>query len=105
MTLRPALVLAAALALLAACNKSPDTNRSASGEVLEGTISDNMLPLDKVTSQPPLAAPTGSGKGDAKAGAGAGADTAAADFDEIRAGIRDSESWSRLPAATTTDLL
>jgi hypothetical protein len=77
LTLRPALALTA-IALLAACNKAPDTNRSASGEVLEGTISDNMLPLDKVTSQPPLAEPTGTGKG-ARPGEAAGAGIAAAD--------------------------
>ena len=101
MTLRPALVLAAALALLAACNKSPDTNRSASGKVLEGTISDNMLPLDKVTSQPPLAAPTGSGKGGAKAGAGAGADTAAADSGAGDTAATDSAAAAEAPAAVS----
>ncbi|MGE5721401.1 MAG: hypothetical protein ACM3YM_02985 [Sphingomonadales bacterium] len=49
----------AALALLAACGDKPSENdsRSASGEVLEGTISDAMLPLDTVRSQPPLAEP------------------------------------------------
>jgi hypothetical protein len=100
LTLRPALVLAA-IALLAACNKSPDTNRSASGEVLEGTISDNMLPLDKVTSQPPLAAPTGSGKGGAKAGAGAGADTTAADSGAGDTAAPDSASPAEAPAAAS----
>jgi hypothetical protein len=50
-------ILALALALLAACGgDSPvDEDRAASGEVLEGTISDAMLPLDRVRSQPPLA--------------------------------------------------
>jgi hypothetical protein len=101
LTLRPALVLAAAIALLAACNKSPDTNRSASGEVLEGTISDNMLPLDKVTSQPPLAAPTGSGKSGAKAGAGAGADTTAADSGAGDTAAPDSAGPAEAPAAAS----
>ena len=45
----------APLALLAACNEEvSDDSRAASGEVLEGTISDAMLPLDRVQSEPPL---------------------------------------------------
>lgn len=41
--------------LLTACGGGADDGdeRTASGEVLEGTISDAMLPLDQVTSQPP----------------------------------------------------
>ena len=51
----------AVLLLLAACgDKSEDDDeRRASGQVLEGTISDSMLPLDTVRSQPPLAKVTG----------------------------------------------
>jgi len=46
------------LALLAACNEEPaDDGRAASGEVLEGTISDAMLPVDRVRSEPPLEDP------------------------------------------------
>ena len=46
------------LALLAACNDAPaDEGRAAAGEVLEGTISDAMLPVDRVTSEPPLEDP------------------------------------------------
>jgi hypothetical protein len=48
------------LALLAACGDEPAADgdgRSASGQILEGTISDDMLPLDKVQSEPPLLAP------------------------------------------------
>ena len=46
------------LALLAACGEEPtDDGRAASGEVLEGTISDAMLPLDRVQSEPPLEDP------------------------------------------------
>lgn len=46
------------LALLAACNEeAADDGRAASGEVLEGTISDAMLPLDRVQSEPPLEDP------------------------------------------------
>lgn len=48
------------LLALAACEDEPevvveDDGREASGEVLEGTISDDMLPLDQVRSQAPLA--------------------------------------------------
>lgn len=60
--LRPTVLLATLLALpllLAGCggDRSADDDRSASGEVLEGTISDAMLPVDTVSSQPPLAEP------------------------------------------------
>ena len=49
----------AALGLLAACGDDPapspdDDARTASGEILEGTISDAMLPLETLKSQPPL---------------------------------------------------
>jgi hypothetical protein len=49
----------APLTLLAACggDKAEKDERAASGEVLEGTISDSMLPLDSVRSQAPLAEP------------------------------------------------
>jgi hypothetical protein len=49
------------LALLAGCNgNKTDRNdqRSASGEVLQGTTSDAMLPLDKLKSQGPMLAPS-----------------------------------------------
>ena len=60
------------LALLAACNDQvSDDSRSASGEVLEGTVSDAMLPVDRVRSEPPLEDP------DAFAEAQEGADEAA----------------------------
>jgi hypothetical protein len=59
LTLPRSLALIVPLALLAACNKGAEKDsRSASGEVLQGTISDDMLPLDKLKSQPPLLAPT-----------------------------------------------
>ena len=44
------------LATLAACSpKKEADNRSAEGEILPGSASDAMLPLDTVRSQPPLA--------------------------------------------------
>ena len=59
MTRSQSLALLISLALLCACHKTPKNEaRSASGEVLQGTISDNMLPLDKLKSQPPLLAPS-----------------------------------------------
>jgi hypothetical protein len=46
------------LALLAACNdEAGDDSRAATGEVLEGTVSDAMLPVDRVRSEPPLEDP------------------------------------------------
>lgn len=60
------LALAAPLLFaLSACGDDPavdaeNDGREASGEVLEGTISDEMLPLDQVRSQAPLAEPEAS---------------------------------------------
>lgn len=64
MFIRPKTAAVAALAAplflaLSACGDDAepvveDDGREASGEVLEGTISDEMLPLDQVRSQPPL---------------------------------------------------
>lgn len=49
------LSLMVALAL-AGCGKSDDATKAApAGEVLPGSVSDAMLPLDTVKSQPPLA--------------------------------------------------
>ncbi len=67
-------VAALLLALpLASCGGAEDERRTASGEVLEGTISDEMLPLDTRTSQPPLLKiqPTGAASNDAEGVAGA----------------------------------
>ena len=66
--MRPVLVLALGLLALAGCqdkNPAPPTKASAAGEVLPGSVSDAMLPVDTVRSQPPLAPKTepGAGKG------------------------------------------
>lgn len=58
------------IVLLAACGSGTEGAKGgASGQVADGTISDAMLPLDTVRSQPPLAAPesTASGSPGAKA--------------------------------------
>lgn len=39
---------------LAACQQERSSRADASGQVLPGSISDAMLPEDRVTSQPPL---------------------------------------------------
>ena len=58
MTDKRLIVAVLPLALLAACNEeATDDGRAASGEVLEGTISDAMLPVDRLTSEPPLEDP------------------------------------------------
>ena len=54
--------LAVLIPLLAACDSTApmaddEANRAATGEVLEGSISDAMLPLQDLRSQPPVAAP------------------------------------------------
>jgi hypothetical protein len=59
LTLKYSLSLLLPLVLLAGCNKSAENDRrSATGEVLKGTISDDMLPLDKLKSQGPLLTPS-----------------------------------------------
>ena len=83
MRLQP-LVALAPLALLAACNKQAPSNdsRSASGEVLEGTISDAMLPVDRVQSEPPLEDPEAFAKVRSKAAGEAGTDDAGTEAGE-----------------------
>ncbi len=57
--MRLRLFLALAPLALAACGKeaSTDDGRAAQGEVLKGSISDEMLPVDTVRSEPPLEDP------------------------------------------------
>jgi len=56
-----AFAVPAACILLAACGGGDNDNdqRTAAGQVLEGSISDSMVPLETVRSQPPLAKVTG----------------------------------------------
>ena len=59
MSAKRLLIALSPLVLLAACGKNApaDDSRAASGEVLEGTASDAMLPLDTVKSEPPFEDP------------------------------------------------
>lgn len=60
MMLRPAALLLAGAVLLSACEQNApvqetgaDAERNAKGEVIGGTISDDMIPLDRLRSQSP----------------------------------------------------
>ncbi|MDE1467137.1 hypothetical protein [Aurantiacibacter sp. D1-12] len=87
-------ILAAPVVLaLAACGDDPapvegDENREASGEVLEGSISDGMIPLDELQSQAPLAAPEPGEDGEASS----------EDADQAAAGDPDPEPVAQEPA-------
>ena len=84
---QPALIAAlGALLALSACH-GRDTQRSAAGEVLSGSVSDAMLPA--TTSQPPHLAARGP---DAAEGAASDAASAA-----------DSATSAAAPAASPTD--
>ncbi|MGI9374984.1 MAG: hypothetical protein ACR2PC_02625 [Tsuneonella suprasediminis] len=85
MTFKPALLALPFLALLAACGDKDSAGASAerqtaAGEVLPGTISDEMLPLDSVKSQSPPMKDSPSDKGGTKPD-GDSAATAEADGD------------------------
>lgn len=74
--MKPALLFALALtAALGACTeeKKASAARTAEGEILDGSISDAMLPLDTVRSQAPLA-PKAAEPGDSKPASAAKAD-------------------------------
>ena len=67
--MRPVLVAGIALLALSGCqDKKPaaPSKATAVGEVLPGAVSDEMLPVDTVRSQPPLApkSESGTSKGD-----------------------------------------
>jgi hypothetical protein len=89
-----------ALALLAACggNAPADDGRAASGDVLEGTISDAMLPVDRVRSEPPLEDPEAFAKARSKADEGAGGAA------EGEGGAEDEEPAADGTASPTPDV-
>ncbi|MFA9200437.1 MAG: hypothetical protein ACEQR8_04500 [Cypionkella sp.] len=106
------LAAAAATAfLLAACGGKPDPEaerRTAAGEVLGGTISDDMLPLDTVTSQSPPLRETGAGaEGSGDAGESAATVDAAqptpGPAPAARAAPAAAPTPAPTPAATTED--
>jgi len=69
--IRPLFPLTIAV-LLAACGDEPaGDGQVTSGEVVQGTVSDAMLPLDAVRSQPPLAEPEAAARVQARADADA----------------------------------
>ena len=101
MTDKRPIVMLLPLALLASCGEEPaEDGRAASGEVLEGTISDAMLPLDSVQSEPPLQDPEAFAEAQEKAAADApdGEGEAEAEADDGDAG--DTEQ----PAVEVPDL-
>ena len=95
MTFKRLFLAVAPLALLAACGDDPaGDGRAASGEVLEGTISDAMLPLDRVQSEPPLEDPEAFAEAQEEAAAeapegGEGEGDAEAESEETEGGDAD----------------
>lgn len=80
--------LIAPLALMACGDKKPAAQAQAVGEILPGSASDAMLPIDMATSQPPLAPKVEKSSG--KSGDGDAADTeGAADPAEAPAAAPD----------------
>ena len=91
-----------ALAVLAACGEgAADEGAAASGEVLEGTISDAMLPLDRVRSEPPLEDPEAFVEAQAEAAEEAGA-VEESEEAEGEEGEPEAEEIDETPAATLT---
>ena len=71
MIARP-LLAAVLLVALAACDQKGEERAGAAGEILEGSVSDAMIPVDQLRTEPPLAPRKagGAGKGgERKAGA------------------------------------
>ena len=98
-------LLVAACAMLTACDLftgEPDESAvdesNVSGEVLEGTISDDMLPLDQLRSTPPPADIAPSGSASAAPPADAATDDAAEQPEED-----ESEAPAEPPAAADAD--
>ena len=85
------IAVATLAAALTACNGDTAAEGQAAGQVLEGTISDQMLPVDQVRSEAPLADPTAA----RRASTGGAEDTAEAPAQE------DAETAEEAPAAPT----
>ena len=104
--MKSGLILAAALLALAGCKGEPKKDAgagTAQGEVLPGSASDAMLPLDTVKSQAPLAPKSEGGEaGDvkgAKAGKGAAKASEAAMDGAVVAKPEASPGAAETPAA------
>lgn len=79
---RLACIFALPIALAACGQEKPAEKARAGGEILPGSASDAMLPLDSLQSQPPAAPPSESrvaGKGDAAAAASGEPEATASD--------------------------
>ena len=69
---RPTIAILAVCLAVAGCKQgAKETGGQAAGNILPGSTSDAMIPLDQVRSEPPLA-PAGSGDSGAKKGSGKG---------------------------------
>ncbi|MEO6041085.1 MAG: hypothetical protein ABIP41_04225 [Croceibacterium sp.] len=105
---RPALAFATACAaglLLAGCNNSGGTAGDSTSQVVEGTIRDAMIPLDRLTSEPPVAEPTSVGASGApsKNAPGKGDSKAAADTAAPAADTAAPTAASEAPAAASSE--
>lgn len=89
-------LIALPLALSACGEKKAEDKASAAGEILPGSISDAMLPLDTVRSEPPLAP-----KPSPKVKAGAPTDETEAN-DEAPDGAGTATNAAATPAARPT---
>lgn len=100
-SIRP-LIACSALAMLAACGDDVaeddvEEMTSASGEVLEGSISDAMLPIDEVRSRAPQAEIVLEGSGSGGAAASAPAAEAPADEAAVPEPAAEAEPVLDLP--------
>jgi hypothetical protein len=95
------LIALSPLVLLAACGKQAPANdsRSASGEVLEGTVSDAMLPLDTVKSEPPFEDPKAAHAVQEGAATASGAGADAAEGDAIEGEATEAPAAEPTPEA------
>lgn len=91
------LILAASMLALAGCKGDAKKDAGAGraqGEVLPGSASDAMLPLDTVKSQAPLAPKSEGGEGSDKGAKSKPGDKASASADDTAAAVGDAPSPS-----------